>query len=229
MALTDQLTEYYKFSGNSVDSVSANNGTDTNITYNTSNGKIGQGAGFDGATSKIVLGTAIARPTNVSVSAWIKTASNSANQFIFADSDVGASNWWAFILQGGQKLRFSWANSNGNNQQWETTNVVISDTNFHHVVATCVGSTGTPVVYVDNVSAAMTGLSNSGATLPTAQGTQIGSWTPASQFFNGAIDELGVWTRALSSGEVSQLYNNGNGLQYPFVFGGQPLNLLNVA
>lgn len=30
------------------------------------------------------------------------------------------------------------------------------------------------------------------------------------------VDECGFWTRALSSTEVSQLYNSGAGLQYPF-------------
>jgi PKD repeat protein len=39
--------------------------------------------------------------------------------------------------------------------------------------------------------------------------------TPA-QFFNGAIDEVGYWDRALTDAEVLALYNNGNGLQYPF-------------
>ena len=31
---------------------------------------------------------------------------------------------------------------------------------------------------------------------------------------NGALDELGLWTRALSATEVEQLYNEGNGLAY---------------
>jgi hypothetical protein len=34
--------------------------------------------------------------------------------------------------------------------------------------------------------------------------------------FDGMIDEIGVWSRALTSGEVTQLYNSGAGLQYPF-------------
>lgn len=37
-----------------------------------------------------------------------------------------------------------------------------------------------------------------------------------SRFFNGLIDEVGIWRRTLSLEEVLLLYNNGNGLQYPF-------------
>ena len=34
--------------------------------------------------------------------------------------------------------------------------------------------------------------------------------------FKGTIDELGIWNRALTDADVSKLYNNGNGLSYPF-------------
>ncbi len=39
-----------------------------------------------------------------------------------------------------------------------------------------------------------------------------------SRFFNGIIDEVGIWRRALSSEEILLLYNNGNGIQYPFSY-----------
>ena len=41
-----------------------------------------------------------------------------------------------------------------------------------------------------------------------------GTWDGNS--FGGRIDELGVWDRALSTSEISQLYNGGAGLAYPF-------------
>ncbi len=34
--------------------------------------------------------------------------------------------------------------------------------------------------------------------------------------FSGQIDELGVWNRALSEGEIKELYNKGKGKTYPF-------------
>ena len=36
------------------------------------------------------------------------------------------------------------------------------------------------------------------------------------QFMDGEIDESSVWSRALSASEISQLYNSGSGVQYPF-------------
>jgi hypothetical protein len=40
---------------------------------------------------------------------------------------------------------------------------------------------------------------------------------PSGQFiFEGNLDEIGVWNRQLSQGEIISLYNNGSGLAYPF-------------
>ncbi|WP_373492748.1 LamG domain-containing protein [Aquiflexum sp.] len=36
------------------------------------------------------------------------------------------------------------------------------------------------------------------------------------RWFRGKIDEAAIWDRALTSDEISALYNNGNGLQHPF-------------
>lgn len=35
------------------------------------------------------------------------------------------------------------------------------------------------------------------------------------RYHNGRLDEVGLWSRALTSGEVAQLYNSGNGVTYP--------------
>ena len=34
-------------------------------------------------------------------------------------------------------------------------------------------------------------------------------------YFNGKLDEVGIWSRDLSASEVTELYNAGAGLQYP--------------
>ncbi len=42
-------------------------------------------------------------------------------------------------------------------------------------------------------------------------GMSEGGW-----LFDGLIDEVGLWKRVLSTSEISQLYNSGSGLSYPF-------------
>ncbi len=37
--------------------------------------------------------------------------------------------------------------------------------------------------------------------------------------WDGKIDEVGLWTREITSAEETTLYNSGDGLQYPFTTG----------
>lgn len=44
----------------------------------------------------------------------------------------------------------------------------------------------------------------------------LGKHQQSSQYLNGLLDEVGIWSRALTSDEVADLYNSGAGLAYPF-------------
>jgi hypothetical protein len=44
----------------------------------------------------------------------------------------------------------------------------------------------------------------------------LGSAATASTGFDGVIDAVGLWTRALSLGEIQSLYASGAGIEYPF-------------
>ena len=39
-----------------------------------------------------------------------------------------------------------------------------------------------------------------------------GAWNE----FEGEIDELGIWSRVLTADEVTELWNGGAGITYPF-------------
>ncbi|MHA1737866.1 MAG: LamG-like jellyroll fold domain-containing protein, partial [Candidatus Heimdallarchaeota archaeon] len=84
---------------------------------------------------------------------------------------------------------------------------------YSHVVI--VRESNVMTVYIDNVdtgnSISLTGtvvVNNFGG--KPNYGTGIG-------FYDGDFDEIVIWDAAKSSGEVSELYNSGNGLAYPYV------------
>ena len=62
-------------------------------------------------------------------------------------------------------------------------------------------------VALDTISAA--------AADPTSLVYTIGANTADTENFNGKIDELGIWNRALSHTEITDLYNGGVGLTMP--------------
>ena len=57
------------------------NGTDTSITYSLANGKIDQGAEFNGSGMVTITNTILpSTATNYTISAWINTANNTTEK-----------------------------------------------------------------------------------------------------------------------------------------------------
>ena len=190
MALTDNLVSYYKMEGNSNDSVGSNNGTDTSVTYSAGNGKIGEGAGF--ASSSTIIYPAQTDPTTISF--WIKITTIASKSIFLSSSPDNAI--------GGR--------STDKIQLYDGTDRIASN-NWIKSVRThyCFVYIGSAYAIYQNGSF----LEN--LTCNKLQIRQIGR--SASNGFTGEIDEVGFWSRALSASEVTELYNAGAGLTYPFV------------
>lgn len=45
---------------------------------------------------------------------------------------------------------------------------------------------------------------------------RLGALANAAQFWNGNIDDVGLWNRVLTSDEQATIWNSGNGITYPF-------------
>jgi hypothetical protein len=46
--------------------------------------------------------------------------------------------------------------------------------------------------------------------------------------FNGQIDEVGIWSRSLTGSEVTELYNGGSGITYPFIAPSSARNVISI-
>ena len=149
--------------------------------------------------------------TTGTISAWVKTTGGS--QWIFSASDSGDSN-------SDISLRLD---SSGHLQLdvWEggavlavETTATVNDGNWHHVAAT-VGPGGN-ALYIDGVQASvnyLTGNSSSTAffdDVTNLDSMSIGRYLndSGSQFhFDGLIDDVRVYDRALSTDDVAKLYS----------------------
>ena len=220
MALIDNLVSYYKMEGNSNDSVGSNNGTDTSITYSAGNGKIDQGAGFNGSSSKIVIGNVLSSsPTNFTLSAWVKVTSLASARTIIADRAGSSYSYkYRLLIEASGLVRLNVYNESGAilTAIVTSTGKITTGTYFHIVATVTIG--GTCYLYVNNVSEAssayVTG-SYPSHTNSSSIGVIVGPVTE--EWHNGNADELGIWSRALSAAEVTELYNAGAGLTYPFM------------
>lgn len=212
------LVSYFRLEGNANDAKNVNNGTGSNITYSTANGRINQGAGFNGSTSKIVCAdSASLRLTGAySFSQWINIPTLPTNDVLshqlYCKYDTGApggaGGYEGAIRKTGGVDYITCGNYGGASYQ---ANITLPINVWLHVVITWDGTNF--VVYVNNsvVSGTKTGtgsaLTNS---KPLNIGTfgQIQSTTELGRWFPGAMDEIIIFNKALSAAEVTSIYSN---------------------
>jgi hypothetical protein len=218
MALTDNLTAYYKLDGNSTD-IFGNNGTDTNITYSAANGKLTQGAGFNGLSSYIINGANLdlSATNKISISFWVKFTSVGALVLFEQSTNYNSNN--AFIININAGKIEAGQHTTGASYNAGATAVTLNDGNWHHILVvydrSLSGSAQTNI-YLDGATSFTSTLSTTLSGNFGAFRLYIGARAGTSLFFNSAIDEIGIWSRALSADEAKDLYLNGNGSGYPF-------------
>ena len=207
-ALTTDIVGYWKLDGNSNDATASDDdGTDTSITYSNANGIINNGAGFNGSSGKITL-SASGFPTGNSarsVNLWFKpgTVSGSRQLFLYGTATTGRKFG---IARAGNRILVVCYGFNAN----VASNSSLSAGTMYMVTVTFDGS-GNIKYYLNGSTAGTATLATINT---TADNGEIGhGWDG---YFNGSIDEVGIWDRELTSTEVTDLYNSGDGLQYPF-------------
>jgi hypothetical protein len=217
MALDTNLVSYWKLdesSGDAADSVGSNNGVNTSVTYST--GKINNGGVFNGSAYLAIANDASLNPSYITISAWIKVSTTGVYQAICSKDAVSGGRVWQFRISNTNKLEFIPFNA--------STNVVvtgattITDNLWRHVTGTYDGTT--TKIYVNGIldasSGSLTGVLRSGQTNDVYIGADYtGSPSPVANYLTGSIDEVGIWSRALTADEVSQLYNSNRALAYP--------------
>ena len=88
----------------------------------------------------------------------------------------------------------------------------LSTATWYHIVYVYDASAGTLAVYLNNSLAG----THTGTPTSIFNGN-ADFWIANGQGFqDGLLDEIGVWSKALDTTEISQLYNSGAALAYPF-------------
>lgn len=210
---------YYKLdesSGNASDSIGSRTLTNTNtVTYST--GKINNGANFVTASSQYFTFTPVGLSNSTfSISGWFYSGTNQGGS-IYQEGISGNNNPYIAIQRGGANgtdwvLVARDASAVGLSDQWTAD---VTRNTWHHFVWTM--TTTQSNLYLDgNTTPIRT--TNFTANSFTANVGRIGNAKRVNEesFWGGSLDEIGVWNRALSSTEITSLYNSGSGLQYPF-------------
>jgi hypothetical protein len=196
----DGLVAWWPGDGTAMDVVGTNHGTlQGGVTYAT--GEVGQAFSFDGVDGYVSITTGDANlPLGTSprtVEAWVKTTMSGLGEVFCYGAPSGGQVfdlgiWGASIFVSG------WSSPQ------YTVSANVNDGAFHHVAVTYDGTNAS--VFCDGVL-----LDTRAFGINTGSGAAtIGArMDAATEFFNGIIDEVGVYNRALSSDEVASIYAAG--------------------
>ena len=147
------------------------------------------------------------------ISMWVNYTSASAMDFWSGGNNVGP-NFIQFSVPS-TNLRFQYVTGVGDNEIDTTQGTPRSGT-WRHLVGVYNGTH--KAIWIDGKLNASTASSTTGDNAATD--TEIGKRVSGTNYFTGQMDEVGFWNRSLTPTEILALYNNGAGLAYPFVSGG---------
>ena len=225
MALTDNNIAWYALdeaSGDVIDSsVNNNHATNSGCTRDQA-GLIDKSFSFDGVNDLIDLDD---KPVPIgnsarSISLWVK----------FDHSDYGSGALVPLLRTGSEALgkNFSVAlTRDGTTDDFRiylrryindqaTEYVTLTTNTWNHLVITYDGTRTASGLkfYINGTNIAKASEFDDDVTFNTGDAVQYLGSVPAlwtTDTFNGFMDEVGIWSRELSSSEVTELYNSGNG------------------
>lgn len=175
------------------------------------NGKFTQAANFNGSSDYIGTGLPYTLiPPNITISAWFK-----ANTI--KDAGIVSSYWWSYWgtvrLRSTGNVEWYWYDaSTVAHSIASTTGSVITTGGWYHVTATFDKASTTATLYLNGQSVGTTtspNIERGGVANPLIGIHQQADLTTFA--FNGLIDDVRIYNRALSASEISALYNNNNG------------------
>ena len=221
MAITYLSGERIQGSSNSDSLGSAGDATSNGSDLVTSGHKLGTGClNFDGSSDYIVASSALLNAMNTagSISLWFNAdVDEDVLLMAFCDADANtkleiahtaARTTSCFLRVGGTT---KWAVN--------STNTYNAATNWNHIVITHNGTLAE--IYINGSLASMNRSNTTDNTVwwtamrsSGADGIAIGSKAPLNggtwnEHFDGKIDDIGIWDRALTSDEVGDLYGDG--------------------
>jgi Tfp pilus assembly protein PilV len=208
LAVPRGLVSYWSFddagAGTAGDSIGGNDGTVTGATATTSvKGIANQAYSFNGSSNYIALpaGASLANSNLTgTVSMWIKRNELSLYPVFYTDA-TDLDGFW-FRAFGNGLVYF--AGEDGGNYKFQLSGT-LSDTNWHLITGTM--EPGSTKLYVDGQLADSVASSLVNTYVP---GIGIGGdkFIGYNNFFNGSIDNVRIYRRALTADEVTTIYNS---------------------
>lgn len=215
-SMVNGLVAYYPFCGNANDdSGNGHNGVVNGATLTTDRfGNSNSAYGFDGVNDLIKVNHSSSFNTfPMSISLWCK-GNSQYGALISKYTSCSSDNGWQLHTMEGKVSTYSYNFLGGAFLNCDgDSNTIISDNNWYNIVSTY--DLSGVKIYVNNVLVLTKPyIGNGSMSAPTNIqdlyiGTEINSigCSPYNTYYQGLIDDIGIWNRVLSQQEITQLFN----------------------
>lgn len=223
VVLADVPLAYYRLDEASGTSAADNSGNSYTGTYSASGVTLAQAGAltydpdtaalFDGIAGTMTCpsGVTIGGLTAISIEAWVKLSNTSFSAPATVAATSNATGLQGFNVQipaGASLLKFNIGS--GGSAYTLTTSYTFSAGTWYYIVATWDGSTMT--LYVNGVSIGTLTLSGGSITAPSHAPAWAFNPTSGAQFLPGTLDEVALYTTALSAARVLAHYQAASAL-----------------
>lgn len=229
LAASDLLTDiisYWKFDvGDRDGDELGNNDWTTNVGCTNVAGHINEGEENDVNPHKALINNSTLSFSDgndlpFSVAFWISFDSLSAVQSIIMNREgAGEDEWGVITVSSFIQLNLFDAGNDYFRVRYDISGLATGT--FYHFVFTYDGSETTAGIKIYRDGSLQTVVraeigTYDGMTLDLSSTTHSFRFYSAINYLNGILDEMGVWGRELGQPDVTELYNSGSGLSYPF-------------
>lgn len=159
----------------------------------------------DPANSSLDLGTG-----DFSISAWVKTSVSGITQTIVGKRSGSAGIGYDLRINTTGNLSLYLRDSDDAAQAvYTSTASGLTDGNWHNVAVTATRS-GTAVFYIDGAASGSSNITGRSASLDNSYNFYIGA-SQSNGYFNGIIDDVRVYSRALTASDIAEIYSYTGG------------------
>ena len=199
---------YYKLDNSAEDETGNYDGTPTNVNYTF--GRFGQAGVFNGSSGYIDTTYNFGTDSSYSISLWMKTSITSTRHFlygVFPSSGANNGPGFAFGISASNTFEFIFANGSA---AWVDTSISAAsytNGNWHNLIL--VVNDTLVKLYADGNTTPIANLTSSvSAGTSTSDDLSLGRLGSYPGFyFNGKIDQVRIFSSALTSTQVESLYN----------------------
>ena len=217
MALSTNCDGYFKLESDGTDS-SGTLGTASGTAPTFTTGKINNGASFASASSQYLETTAFTGSNNYSANFWYKPTTLSVQVLLCRDLVSGSARIFSVVISATDITLYAWGTGSAFHQTTTTAHSMSAGTWYMWSVVWDAPN-NLVTLYKNGTSFATITLTGNQTAETTSTKLSIGRSGDGTNYTNGMIDEVGYWSRTLTSSEISQLYaggSPGSSEQYPF-------------